>query len=205
MKSKIKLISAALLGGTLLGCGTLPVLKQPTDIPVYINTYRSSKLHSQLNDISCQLNLVNVVEQSQIGERTISGKIELTQLYPVRPIVEAEFSNLIKENLKMGSGAEQPKLEMKIETRKSILTIDGKRLTFDLALSIMLIDPRHEGKPYFSRIYTQKTRGDSFDEVHVPNCVYKATQFVLRDFLNDLASDAALVQWIRDLGQVKEK
>ena len=194
-----QIMCAALLGAVVAGCSVPAVLVLPDEIPEYITTYQSRILSTKTKDVTCQLNLYNTVEEAKVGERTISGKIEITQVYPIKEVVRSEFANVIAENFRSVQGNEQPKLEMKVETRKTILTRDGDRQTFDLAVAIMLLDPRHEEKPYFSKVYSQKVNDYVYDEIYVPNIVYKAIQLSIKEFLNDVSADSSLVQWIEDL------
>ena len=185
----------------LSGCRLPPVLVEPNDIPLFVSSYKASKVHGQLNGVKCSLNLINCVSEAAVGEKTISGKTMSEQMIPIRPIVQSEFENLIKANFSPISGNEQPNVELKIETQKVLLTLDGSNYRFDYSSAIKVLNPLHEDKPYFSKIYSARTYGKCKDREFVPDCVYKAIQSTLAQFLADLNKDESLLTTIEKVSK----
>ena len=181
------------------GCADIGPLVQPSNVPVYINTYKVPSLSGRVSDVRCSINLVNAVENAVIGEKALSGKTFPGQAFPVRGILKTEFETLVKENFSLVAGEDQPHLELKVETQKVILTLDGKKYRFAYAAAIKLLDPRHEDKPYFSKIYSATTRGRRVSDTEVPGCVYEAIQTTVADFISDLARDKSLIARIDEL------
>lgn len=181
----------------LCGCSTPDVLVQPQRIPVFIESYNVSSMSA--HNIPCSLNLLNCAPEATLSKVSMSGSRSPESKFPLRDIVEGEFSAFINANLKMIRNAEQPKVEVKIETQKAILERDGDDLSFNFALAVRLLNPHHEDKPFFSKIYSERTYCRREDAETVPNCVYEAVQRVVADFVADLAADPSLVARISAL------
>ena len=197
---KIIKLAAVVAGlGIVGGCADLGPLQQPANVPVYINAYKVPSLAARVKDVRCSLNLVNAVETAVVGEKALSGKTFPGQEFPVRSILRAEFETLVKENFSLASGGDQPHLEIKVETQKVILTLDGSKYRFDYSAAIKVLDPRHEEKPYLSKIYSATVRGRRVSETEVPGCVYEAIQTTVADFISDVARDKSLVARIAGL------
>lgn len=197
---KLSVVLMAFTGLLLTGCAIPPELIEPTDVPLYVASYVAPHVRDHGKGLKCRLNLVNCVPSAYVGERD-GGKVEMSQVWPVRTIVQSEFENVVKSNFSLIEGSEQPNIELKIETRKVLLNLDGKRLKFDYQAAIKILNPVHEDKPYFSKIYSAKTSGVSADRIFVPNCVYEGIQSTLVQFLDDLDQDRSLLAALKDLAK----
>ena len=180
-------VGMAVLGG----CSTPDTLVQPQRIPVFIRSYNVPSMSA--HDIPCSLNMLNCAPEATLAKVAMSGSRSPESKFPLRDIVEAEFSAFIGANLRMVKDAEQPKIEVKVESQKAILERDGKDVTFNVSLAVRLLNPYHEDKPFFSKIYSARTYCPRTDVETVPNCVYEAVQRIVADFINDLAADSSLL------------
>ena len=176
----------------LAGCSTPEFLAQPADIPLFVTSYAVPELKG-MNNANCSLNLVNCAPEAMLAKVSFSGSRIPESRFPVRDIVDAEFNAVIKANFALVSAGEQPKLEMKVESRRLILERDGDDLSFNLSLAVKLIHPTRDDKPFFSKVYSVRTFGVRENETNVPNCVYEAVQRIAMAFVRDVAKDKSLV------------
>ena len=196
--SRNMMVAAAVVGAAVFcGCSTPDVLVQPQSIPVYIKSYDVPSMSA--HDIPCSLNLLNCAQEATLVKVSMSGSRSPESKFPLRDIVEAEFSAFIGANLRMAKDAEQPKIEVKVEPQKAILERDAKDITFSFSLAVRLLNPYHNDKPFFSKIYSARTYCRRTDEETVPNCVYEAVQLTVANFINDLAADSSLIARVSSL------
>ena len=177
----------------ICGCQTVVELRQPANIPVFVDEYGKPLLVQKTHAVPCMLNLVNCPEKATLVIRKLSGSTKPDPAFPIRAVVGGEFLPLAKANFRPVVAAEQAKVELKVETRKVILERDGDDLTFNLSLAVKLLNPRHEDKPYFSKVYEASTMGTMMNEELVPNCVYEAVQQIAQDFISEVNADESLV------------
>ena len=182
----------AAIAAVLAGCSTPEYLRQPERIPMFVMSYENAALQRAKN-VPCALNLINCVGEASLAKVKMSGRRVQESKFPMRDIVGAEFGALLKANFRPVVGSEQPRMEMKVETHRTILERDGDDVIFDLSLSVKLLNPRHTDKPYFSKTYSARTEAVRQDDVYVPICVYEAVQRVAADFIRDVAADESLV------------
>lgn len=190
--SKVMMVATVAVGAAVLcGCSTPDTLVQPQRIPVYVKSYTVPSMSARA--VPCSLNLLNCAPEATQAKVSMSGSRSPESKFPLRDIVEAEFTAFIGANLRMVKDAEQPKVEVKVESQKAILERDGRDLTFNVALAVRLLNPHHNDKPFFSKIYSARTYCRRTDDETVPNCVYEAVQFIVADFISDLAADSSLL------------
>ena len=195
---KVMMVAAVAAGAAAIsGCSTPETLVQPRSIPVYIKSYAVPSMSA--HGIPCSLNLLNCAPEATLAKVSMSGSRSPESKFPLRDIVEEEFSAFIGANLRMVKDAEQPKIEVKVESQRAILERDGRDLTFNLSLAVRLLNPYHDDKPFFSKIYSARTYCRRVDEEIVPNCVYEAVQLTVADFINDLAADSSLLARVSSL------
>ena len=198
MMTKMQMVAAAVVGSVVLcGCSTPETLVQPQRIPVFIRSYKVPFMSA--HGTSCSLNLLNCPIEATLVKVSMSGSRSPESKFPIRDIVEAEFAAFIDANLSMVKDAEQPKIEVKVEPQRVILERDGRDVAFNFALAIRLLNPYHEDKPFFSKIYSARTYCRRADDETVPSCVYEAVQRIMADFINDLAADSSLLSRISSL------
>ncbi len=192
---------AGLMGAIALlgGCAQVNVLRQPSNIPVFVDSYDKPSLTEKTRDLPCIVNLFNCTEHATLGVAKMSGATEPGPVFPFREIVRDECGLFLKSNFRPVVSAEEAKIELKIESRKVILSRDGDDLTFKLALAVKLLNPSHEDKPYFSKVYEVTTIGTMMAEELVPNCVYEAVQGILDDFAREISSNKYLVGRLEEL------
>lgn len=188
---KIMLCSVGLL--LLVGCALPRELAEQDEVPLYLSAYDVPSLNKYTKPLKCRLNLVNCVPSAAVGVKTLSGKTVSEQTFQIRPIVQSEFESVIRENFSMVVGTEQPNIELKVETQKVLLTLDGSNFSFVFSAAVKVLNPHHVDKPYFSKIYTVSKRCKKRDRLFVPDCVYAGVQFVLAQFIEDLAKDESLL------------
>lgn len=174
------------------GCkGPAPYLLQPTRIPVFISSYKSTMLQ-QAKNIPCSLDAVRCAENATMQRVTLSGMREGESVYPVREIVTGEVVSMIDANFRRPNLGESARLEIQAETQRVILERDGDELSFNLVMTMRLLNSKELDKPYFVKVYSVRTAGvldDDYD--HVPPCVYEAVQKVVSGFVTDISSDNA--------------
>ena len=183
----------------LCGCHSVSELRQPANVPVFVDSYDSPVLVKKTGNVPCILNLINCAEKATLVVNKLSGSTEPGPAFPVEAVVREECAILINSNFRQVNAAEHAKIELKVESRKVILSRDGDDLSFSLSLAIMLLNPHHQDKPYFNNVYDVKTIGTMMDENTVPNCVYEAVQRVLANFINEISANEYLVARLSEL------
>lgn len=191
MKSKV-LLFAVPLSLCFFGCrGPAPYLIQPSEIPVFVSSYKSPILQSA-KDIPCSLDAVRCAVEATMQRVTLSGMRERESVYPIREIVMSEVMSAIDANFRRPAIGEAARLEIQAETQRVILERDGDELVFNLLMTMRLLNSLELDKPYFVKVYSVRTTGIlDEDYTHVPPCVYEAVQKVVSGFIFDLSSDNA--------------
>ena len=198
--NKLRNLAAVVLYVALLGgCHSVSELRQPSNVPVFVESYDRPNLIRKTGNVPCTLNLVNCTEMATLVVNKLSGATAPGPSFPVRAVVMEECGPLISSNFRQVIAAEQAKIELKIESRKVMLVRDGNDLTFSLSLAIMLLNPHHQDKPYFSKVYEVGTFGTMTNEELVPNCVYEAVQRILANFISEVNADEYLVARLDEL------
>ena len=191
----LSLAVACLLGG----CSSVSSLTEPANIPVFVLSYENASARDVLREVPCVLNLVNCAQDAtQVGVK-FSGAREPGPTFPIRDIVRGEFAAVIVQNLRKVDLFEQARVELKVESRKVLLERDGDDLACDVTLAVMLLNPRHTDKPYFSKTYNRKTIGSVTEEGIVPTCVYEAVQQIADAFIREVSADASLLAYLSKL------
>ena len=89
---KNQMLAAVALGMVILcGCSTPDTLVQPQRIPVFIRSYNVPSMAA--NNIPCSLNLLNCAPEATLAKVSMSGSRSPESKFPLRDIVEAEFSS----------------------------------------------------------------------------------------------------------------
>lgn len=197
--TNLRIISLACVLAPLCGCHSVTELQQPANVPVFVDSYGSSVLVRKAGNVPCVLNLINCTEKATLVVNKLSGSTEPGPAFPVAEVVREECRMLINSNFRPVAATEHAKIELKVESRKVILSRDGDDLTFSLSLAIMLLNPHHQDKPYFNNVYEVKTIGTMMDENSVPNCVYEAVQRALSNFINEISANEYLVARLSEL------
>ena len=175
------------------GCETVTELGQPANVPIFVRTYEGMQLKNKTKEVPCMLNLVNCVPEATMVRLKFSGSREAGPRFPIREIVKGEFSSVLRSNFRTTRSSERPKIELKVESRKTLLERDGDDLVCEISLAVMLLNPEHEDKPYFSKTYARKAIGTMMSESEVPNCVYECVQLIADKAVQEINADSSLV------------
>lgn len=199
--ARLGILAAIPLAFGLAGCAMPDVLREKPQVPVFISSYASQDVRSYTKSLKCSLNLVNCVKSAAVGEKTISGKTVSEQTFGIGAIIQSEFSSAVESNFTPIKGSEQPDVELRVDTQRVRLTLDGGKFRFLFAASVKLVNPKHADKPYFSNLYTASATSRKVDREFVPDCVYEGVQSVLAQFLSDLAKDESRLTGLSCLKQ----
>ena len=173
-------------------------LKQPANIPVFVDSYKVPALVGASVKVPCVLNLVNCTETATIVNRGSFGSRTPCASFPVKDIVRGEFRLLLSDNFTPVSDVAQAKLELKIESRRIVVEVESEKfgdkwVDCDIALAIMLLNPNHLDIPYFSKVYSTKCGCKLKEDGLVPQCIYESVQKTVKKFGSEMTADANLM------------
>ena len=171
------------------GCSTVTELRQPRKVPVFVSSFESAALRAKTADVPCILNGINVPMVATVSEIGFSGRRTPGPEYPIGDIVANEFQQVLVHNFGPVEAGTKARLELRLDPQKLILERDGNDLVCEVSIFVLLLNPDHQDKPYFSKTYAVRTIGTMMDEETVPECVYEAVQKVASQFVCEIGSD----------------
>jgi len=194
-----------LLGGlALAGCSTVGELEEPKNVPPLVEDYVIKGLESRTGDVATMLDLDECAEYAVLSSVGISGVLSVAGHFPVRKLVEREFKKVVVGNFRTVLPEEEPKIEMRIVSKRMGVKRNWSRVTAEMEFEVQLVDPSRDRRPYFRKDYRLSAGCEQKVKTEVPLCVYSCVQHLARKFLEDVSKDTHVVARLKALGDGDE-
>jgi hypothetical protein len=183
----------------LCGCATDKMLQEPDAIPAYVVEYTTSRLGARTSGIPVAIDLEDCVESAMISSRGLSGGTSTLGFFPVKTVVRRELERIVSDNFRMVLPEEQPMVELKVSSALIVVRESWSNINCEMELQFELLNPHHNDKPYFSRIYKRQCKGRLENKRIVPLCVYETVQKIIKKFVDDVSKDPSLAARLESL------
>lgn len=183
----------------LLGCSSLQELREPANVPTVVGSYRIAALSEKTGDVPVALSLDECVEEAVLVSHGLTGGTSVVGTFPVRSIIEREFQKVIAANFRVVLPTEQPKLELRIESRQISVSRSWSKVACEMEFHVEILDPELNRRPYFVKNYQVSSTAIVKIKDEVPVCVYSCIQHFANDFMQDVTKNRSLVTRLREL------
>lgn len=187
----------------LAGCSTPDVLREPEKIPATVASYENARLRAHAGNVPVVLDLSECVEQAAMSSSGFSGCPSIAGRFPVRALVQREFSKVISANFRTTLPDEHPKLVFEVRSECVRVTRSWSKVRCHMSFLVRIVDPvSADRRPYFSRKYEIVSEGMQKDKEEVPDCIYEEVQTLARRFLEDIPREqnGTLLTRLKELG-----
>ena len=198
-----RLAAFGALAFALAGCSTPDVLREPQDIPALVSSYEIPGLHEKTGDVPVILDLSECVEMAAVSSTGFSGRSSIAGRFPVRDLVQREFSKVVSANFRTTLPDEHPMLVLEVRSERVQVSRSWSKVHCQMTFSVRIVDPvSTDRKPYFSRKYDMVADEMQRKKEEVPMCVYEEIQKFAKRFLEDIPREqnGTLLTRLRELG-----
>lgn len=192
---KQRLLPYAFLALAVAGCASMPELDEPEFIPVAVSTYKTGELGSKAAGVPVSLDVTDCVEAALFVSKGAFGGSSVEAYYPVRTVIEREFSRVISDNFHAAEYGEDAAILLSVTTMRVLLTKRRSKVSSDVSLTVRLLKPDSGRSPLFRKTYRAQSSGPMDDEGTVPLCFYEAVQHIAEEFAGDISSNWNLVSY----------
>lgn len=182
------------------GCASVGELVEPKDIPALVTSYRIAGLGARTGDVATMLDVDECTEFAILSSVGISSVPSVAGHFPVRQLVAREFQKVVVGNFRTVMPEEEPKLEVRIVSNRISVIRNWSRVKAEMDFEVQLVDPEHNRRPYFRKVYRLNSESIQRRKDEVPVCVYSCIQNLARSFLEDISKDSLVIARLRALG-----
>jgi len=197
-------VGGLVCGLVLVGCSTVGRLEEPKNVPALVDNYLIAGLEARTGDVATMLDLDECAEYAVLSSVGLSGVLSVAGHFPVRKLVEREFKKVVAGNFRTVLPEEEPKIEMRIISKRMGVRRTWSRVTAEMEFEVQLVDPSRDRRPYFRKNYRLTSECEQRRKNEVPLCVYSCVQHLARKFLEDVSRDTHAVARLRELGADEE-